>query len=69
MVDEFGPAYAAVIERDLVLGDLSDQTAEQAMAAGFDLREIWYSICRSSGVPKERWHGVNKTTKKRHAEK
>jgi len=68
MVDEFGPAYAAVIERDLVLGDLKDQTAEQALAAGEDVREIWLSICRASGVPKERWQGVNKLTKKRHAE-
>lgn len=68
MNDEFGAAYASVIERDLVLQDLKDQTAEQAIAAGFEVREIWLAICRASGVPKERWQGLNKPTKKRHAE-
>jgi hypothetical protein len=68
MVDEFGAAYAAVIQKDLVLGDFGDKTAKDALAAGEDPREVWLAVCRATGVPKERWLGVNKTSKKRHAE-
>lgn len=68
MNDEFGPGYAAVIERDLVLGELKDQTAAQAINAGHDVRDVWLAICRSSAVPKDRWQGKNKPAKNRHAE-
>lgn len=68
MVDEFGAEYAAVLERDLVLGELSDSTAAQALAAGEDPKRVWLAICKASGVPRERWTGLNKPTKKRHAE-
>ena len=64
MTDEFGSAYAAVIETDLVLTDLGDRTAKQCHAAGEDLREVWLAICRANSVPQSRWHGLNKNTKK-----
>lgn len=64
MSDEFGSAYAAVIETDLVLTELGDRTAKQCHAAGEDLREVWLAICRANAVPVGRWHGLNKNTKK-----
>jgi len=64
MNDEFGLAYAAVIESDLVLTELQDRTAKQCQAEGEDLREVWFAICRANNVPEGRWHGQNKITKK-----
>ena len=57
MHDEFTPEYAQVLTRDLVLGELGDRTAERALADGDDPRDIWLAICRTEGVPKERWTG------------
>ena len=64
MNDEFGLAYAAVIESDLVLTELQDRTAKQCQSDGEDLREVWFAICRANNVPEARWHGQNKITKK-----
>ena len=64
MADEFGLAYSAVIETDLVLTELQDRTAKQCLEAGEDLREVWFAICRANNVPQSRWHGLNKITKK-----
>lgn len=64
MTDEFGVEYAAVVARDLVLGEFGDRTPEQCIASGEDLREVWLAICKSQSVPSDRWHGLNKNTKK-----
>ena len=68
MANEFGAAYAAVLLRDLVLIELGDLTGQKALDAGIDPREVWQSICKAQNVPKERWHGLNKKPKDRHAE-
>ncbi len=68
MANEFGAAYAAVLLRDLALIELGDLTGQKALDAGFDPREVWESICKAQNVPKERWHGLNKKPKDRHAE-
>jgi Protein of unknown function (DUF3046) len=62
--DEFGEAYGAVICRDLVLSELNDQTADAALKAGEDPRNVWLALCRAQSVPESRWHGLNKNTKK-----
>lgn len=64
MNDEFGPDQSAYLLKDLVLGELADQTGSQAIAAGVDPREVWLAICRANGVPKSRWHGKFKQNKK-----
>lgn len=64
MQDEFGLEYSSVIRRDLVLGELGDQTADKAIAGGEDPKIVWLAVCKTSGVPKERWHGLNKHSKK-----
>jgi hypothetical protein len=68
MDDEFGPGYAGVIENSMVLLELGDRTATAALAAGEDPREVWLAICKANEVPKARWHGKTKNTKKQHAE-
>ena len=57
MTDEFGPAYSQVIARDLVLGALGDRTAEVALAAGEDPKDVWLALCEANNVPRERWTG------------
>ena len=64
MNDEFGAEQSAFILKDLVLGELSDRTAEAAIQAGEDPRDVWLAICRASDVPKSRWHGKFKQNKK-----
>ena len=66
--DEFGDAYANVILRDLSLGKLSDQTAQQALDSGTDPKIIWDAICEQMQVPLQRRSGLNKTPKVKHAE-
>jgi hypothetical protein len=68
MDEEFGPAYAGVIEKDLVLTSLSDRTPAAALADGEDPREVWLAICRVNEVPKSRWHGKTRAPKTQHAE-
>ena len=63
MTDEFGLAYSQVISRDLVLGALGDRTAEQALAAGEDPKEVWLALCEANNVPKERWAGKSQPKK------
>ncbi|MEY4993439.1 MAG: hypothetical protein RIS82_561 [Actinomycetota bacterium] len=66
MADEFGAAYAKVVAEDLVISALGDQTANQALAAGRNPKEVWLAVCEASGVPKNRWHGVSKEKPKPH---
>ena len=68
MNEEFGEQYATVLVRDLVLRDLGDRTADKCIADGEDPKDVWLAICKAENVPKDRWHGANKNTKKRHAE-
>jgi hypothetical protein len=56
--DEFGLAYGRVVTRDLVIAELSDHTAEDALKEGVSPRQVWLALCRASGVPESRWYGV-----------
>ncbi len=58
VTDEFGAALGRTLVHDLVLGELGDLTAEQALVKGFDIRGIWLALCRAADVPQSRWHGV-----------
>ena len=63
--DEFGASYGRVLTHDLVLGDLSGRTADQALAAGVDAREVWLALCKAADVPPNRWHGVGQREPKK----
>lgn len=58
ITDEFGDAYGRVLTQDLILGDVGGLTAEQAIKAGADVRQIWVALCKATDVPPERWYGV-----------
>lgn len=58
VTEEFGESYGHALVRDLVLGELGDLTAEQAIAAGVPARTIWLALCRASDVPEQRWYGA-----------
>jgi hypothetical protein len=56
--DEFGGAYGRMIVHDLVLTELGDSSAQDALARGVPARDVWLALCRASDVPPERWYGV-----------
>ena len=68
MNDEFGASISGLLLKDLVLLELADQTGQAALANGVDPKEVWLAICKAQGVPPERWQGLNKKTKKQHAD-
>ena len=57
MREEFGAAYAGTLAREHVVSQLGERTAEQALAAGIDPREVWLAMCADLQVPRERWFG------------
>lgn len=58
VLDEFGAGYGRVVTGDLFLGEFGGLTAEQAIDAGEDAREVWLALCRAADVPQSRWYGV-----------
>ena len=58
VTDEFGGPYGRVLVSDLVLAELGDRTAADAIVTGLDAREVWLALCRASDVPRNRWYGV-----------
>lgn len=65
IVDEFGSTYGQALTTDLVLGELGNRTAQQALAAGIAPREVWIALCREGGVPQSHWYGAGKPAPKR----
>ena len=65
MSGEFGEAYGRVIAHDLVLEALGGRTADQAIAAGLPMREIWLAICDAQDVPVNRRYGVGQREPKK----
>jgi hypothetical protein len=61
--EEFGSAYGQMLAHDLVLGDIGDLTARQAIARGVPTRDIWLALCKASDVPENRWYGTGQVRK------
>ncbi|MBE1874563.1 DUF3046 domain-containing protein [Myceligenerans pegani] len=57
LVDEvFGSAYGRVLVREQVLPRLGNRTAQEALTAGFEPRDVWHALCDALDVPEpERW--------------
>ncbi len=55
---EFGESYGAALTRDLVLDDLGNLTADEALRVGMPARDVWLALCRANDVPEARRHGV-----------
>jgi hypothetical protein len=62
--DEFG-ARASTVISDLVLSDVGDRTAVEALAAGIPPREVWLALCAETDVPAERRYGVGRREPRR----
>ncbi|MGP0223814.1 MULTISPECIES: DUF3046 domain-containing protein [unclassified Paenarthrobacter] len=54
MDDEFGAGYSRVLASSLVLAGVGGRTAVDALAAGFDPRDVWLALCDVQDVPPER---------------
>ena len=54
MDDEFGAVRAGSITRDHVFGGLGGRTADAAIEAGEDPRDVWRAICVEFEVPPDR---------------
>jgi hypothetical protein len=65
MSDEFGDAYGRVIAHDVVLASLGSRTAEQALAAGIPMRDVWLAVCEAQDVPANRRYGVGQREPKK----
>lgn len=51
MQAQFGAVYADAVARDQVLEALGSRTAEQALAAGQEPKEVWVALCDAFEVP------------------
>lgn len=54
MADEFGRVRSEMLARDHVFSALGGRTAEQALDAGIDPKEIWLAVCEAFDVPAAR---------------
>lgn len=54
MEHEFGAGYARVLAADLVLGQLRNMTAVQALESGVPPRSVWLAVCQVQDIPSER---------------
>jgi hypothetical protein len=57
MREEFGAGYAATLAREHVVSALGERTADDALAAGIDPRDVWLALCADLDVPREHWFG------------
>jgi hypothetical protein len=55
--DEFGTAQGRTLVRDHVVAALDYRTAQQALDAGIEPRNVWFALAADLEVPPERWYG------------
>jgi len=65
VADEFGAGYGQALLTDLVLAELGNRTASEAITAGVPPREVWLALCREAGVPQSHWYGAGRPAPKR----
>ncbi len=61
---EYGEAYGRVVTGELVLPDLGNRTADDALAAGLTPKQVWLALCIATDVPPERRHATARITAK-----
>lgn len=54
MDDEFGTGYSRVLSSSLVLAGVGGRTADEALGAGVNPRDVWLAICDVQDVPESR---------------
>ncbi|RMI04808.1 DUF3046 domain-containing protein [Cellulomonas triticagri] len=57
LVDEvLGSGHGRALVRELVLDRLGNRTAEQALDAGVEPRDVWHALCDALDIPDpQRW--------------
>ncbi|MEV4616357.1 DUF3046 domain-containing protein [Kitasatospora sp. NPDC049258] len=50
MHEHFGAGYAESFARDHVMSELGGRTVEQALAAGWEAKDVWRVVCQTQGV-------------------
>jgi hypothetical protein len=53
--ERFGAVRGASLLVDHVLTGLGGRTAEQAIEAGVDPRDVWWALCADFDVPRDQW--------------
>ncbi|MGK5629399.1 DUF3046 domain-containing protein [Streptomyces sp. URMC 123] len=54
MADHFGDAYADSFARDYVMSELGGRTVHQALADGWDAKDVWRGVCAAVDVPADK---------------
>jgi hypothetical protein len=54
MADYFGEAYTDSFARDHVMSELGGRTVNQALAAGWDAKDVWRGVCAAMDIPPEK---------------
>jgi hypothetical protein len=65
MQAHFGPVRASSVAKDHVFGVLGDRSADEALAAGIDARQIWFAVCDAFDVPESLRYGLPDEPEKR----
>ncbi|MDR2255101.1 MAG: DUF3046 domain-containing protein [Arthrobacter sp.] len=58
MDGEFGSASGRHLAATMALTELGSRTADEALEAGENPREVWLAVCRAKEVPEARWLGA-----------
>ena len=51
MAAYFGEAYVDSFARDHVMSELGGRTVNEALAAGWDTKDVWRAVCEAMAVP------------------
>lgn len=54
MADHFGSGYADSFARDHVMSELGGRTVHEALAAGWNAKDVWRTVCSVMDVPPEK---------------
>ncbi|WP_330173297.1 DUF3046 domain-containing protein [Streptomyces sp. NBC_01498] len=54
MADHFGPAYADSFAHDHVMAELGGRTVHEALADGWETKDVWRAVCAAMGVPADK---------------
>ncbi|MFI7502629.1 DUF3046 domain-containing protein [Streptomyces sp. NPDC049687] len=53
MDEHFGAGYADTFARDHVMTELGGRTVHQALADGWEAKDVWRVVCAVMNVPQE----------------
>lgn len=54
----FGPTRAPSVARDHVFTVLGGRSADEALAAGIDQKQVWFAVCEAFEVPESLRYGL-----------